>query len=422
MFYDVSKIYVKGGDGGNGCVAFRREKFVPRGGPWGGDGGRGGDVILQADAGLSTLMDFRYRRHYRAEGGKNGEGKNRHGKGGRDLILRVPAGTVVRNAETSEILADLVEDKQRLVVAKGGRGGKGNARFLTSTNKAPTIAEKGEPGREKWLELELKVLADVGLIGFPNAGKSSIISRISAAKPKIADYPFTTISPNLGMVRVGDYSFVVADIPGLIEGAHKGSGLGHQFLRHTERTRLLVYVLDMAGVEGRDPIRDIEILENELLLYSEDLAGRSKIIAANKMDLPDSREKLGRLKEVYKDKYEIFPVSAVTGEGLNDLVFRMGRLVSDLQPVGPLYDEAEIATHELEPRFSLTKEGNGFVISGKEIERHVAMTDFENEEALHRLQWIIKRMGIEEALKGAGAKNDDIVRIKDFEFIYYNEG
>ncbi|HZK18186.1 MAG TPA: GTPase ObgE, partial [Clostridia bacterium] len=382
----------------------------------------GGNVILQADSGLSTLMDFRHRRHHRAEGGKNGEGKNRHGRGGTDLVLRVPAGTVVRNAETSELVADLVKDKQQLVVAKGGRGGKGNARFLTSVNRAPTISEKGEPGEEKWLELELKVLADVGLIGFPNAGKSSIISRISAAKPKIAGYPFTTVSPNLGMVQAGDRSFVVADIPGLIEGAHQGAGLGHRFLRHIERTRLLVHVVDTAGVEGRDPVRDIEILENELLLYSEDLAGRSKIIAANKMDLPDSREKLADLVEKYKGKYEIFPVSAVTGEGLKDLVYRMGELVSELQPVGPLYDEAEIATHKLKPRFSLKKEEDCFVVTGEEIERHVAMTDFENEEALQRLQWIIKRMGIEEALQEAGAKNDDTVRIKDFEFIYYNEG
>lgn len=331
MFYDEAKIYVKAGDGGDGCIAFRREKYVPRGGPAGGDGGRGGSVILRADAQLGTLIDLRYRRHYRAERGGHGMGKNMHGRDGQDLVIRVPVGTIVRDAATGRVLADLTEDGQEVVVARGGRGGRGNARFATSTNRTPTFAEKGAPGEEKWLLLELKLLADVGLVGFPNAGKSTIIARLSAARPKIAAYPFTTLEPHLGVVRVGEgESFVLADIPGLIEGAHRGAGLGHRFLRHVERTRLLVHVVDMAGSGGHDPVQDFEIINRELAAYDPALAARPQIVAANKMDLPDAAANLERFRAAWGERYEVYPVSALTGEGLDRLVYRVAELLRGL--------------------------------------------------------------------------------------------
>jgi len=420
MFYDKAKIFVKGGDGGNGCVAMRREKYVPEGGPWGGDGGRGGDVILIADEGLRTLVDFRYKRHYKAERGRHGEGKNRHGVSGDDLTVRVPVGTVVRDAETGELIADLVKNGQAVVVARGGRGGRGNTHFATPHNKAPRLAEKGEPGEERWLDLELKLLADVGLVGFPNVGKSTLISRISAAKPKIANYPFTTITPNLGMVRLEDgRSFVVADIPGLIEGAHTGSGLGHEFLRHVERTRLLVHVLDTAGSEGRDPVNDFQVTNRELSLYNPVIGKKPQVIAANKMDLDGAVENFARLKEVYGDRYEIFPVSAATGSGLNALVYRVAGLLEELPLESTTTVEKQAAVvHRAQPRFTINREEGCFVVGGKEVERHVAMTDLDSEESVERLQRIIKRMGIDSALKDAGAREGDTVRIGRFEFEY----
>ncbi|NPV73824.1 MAG: GTPase ObgE [Pelotomaculum sp.] len=420
MFYDRARIFVKGGDGGNGCVAMRREKYVPEGGPWGGDGGRGGNVILRADGGLRTLVDFRYKRHYKAERGRHGEGKNMHGASGEDLVIRVPAGTVVMDAATGELIADLVRDGQEAVVARGGRGGRGNARFVTPQNRAPRIAEKGEPGEERWLDLELKLLADVGLVGFPNAGKSTLISRVSAARPKIASYPFTTITPNLGVVRVDDgRSFVMADIPGLIEGAHKGAGLGHEFLRHVERTRLLVHVLDTAGSEGRDPVQDFLVTNRELSLYNPALGRRPQVIAANKMDLDGAAENLARLKEAYGGKYEIFPVSAVTGQGLEALVYRVSALLEEIPAAAEAPETAEKPViHQAGPRFTVCREEGVFLVGGKEIERHVVMTDLKNEEAVERLQRIIRRMGIEEVLKEAGIKDGDTVRIGDYEFEY----
>jgi len=420
MFYDQAKIYVKGGDGGAGAVAFRREKYVPEGGPSGGDGGRGGKVILVADEGLRTLVDFRYKRHYKAERGEHGQGKNMHGKSGEDLYLRIPVGTVVKDADTGEILADLVEHGQMVVVANGGRGGRGNARFMSNTNKAPTIAEKGEPGEERNLLLELKLLADVGLVGFPNVGKSTIISRISAAKPKIADYHFTTLVPNLGVVELEDgESFVVADIPGLIEGAHAGAGLGHEFLRHTERTRLILHVLDIAGSEGRDPLEDFQIITEELRKYSEELAKRPMLIVANKMDIPGAEEKLRRLREELGDKYEIYPVSAATGEGLKDLVYAVARLLPEI-PAPQLFtrdgEKHKITQAQSTRRFQLTREGDVFVITGKEIEKHVQMTMFDTEDGLYRFQNILKAMGIEDALLKEGIKTGDKVIIGDLEF------
>lgn len=424
MFYDQAKIYVKGGDGGAGAVAFRREKYVPEGGPSGGDGGRGGDVVFIADEGLRTLVDFRYKRHYKADRGEHGQGKNMHGKGSEDLVVRIPTGTLVKDQDSGEVLADLTEHGQKVIVAKGGRGGRGNARFMSNTNKAPTIAENGEPGEERYLTLELKLLADVGLVGFPNVGKSTMISRVSAAKPKIADYHFTTLVPNLGVVEIEDGdSFVMADIPGLIEGAHTGAGLGHEFLRHTERTRLILHVLDIAGSENRDPLEDYQIIQEELRQYSPELAKRPMIIAANKIDIPEAEENIKRLRELLGEEIEIFPVSAATGEGLKDLVYRIAQLLPDI-PTPEIFvreEEQHKVTHaEEKERFELTQEDGIFVISGKEIEKHVKMTLFESEEGVYRFQNILKAMGVDDALREAGIKEGDKVQIAGVEFDWEN--
>jgi GTP-binding protein len=322
MFVDEIDIFVKGGDGGAGCVSFRREKYVPRGGPDGGDGGDGGSVWLETDPALTTLLDFHYKRHYVAERGQHGEGGNRHGASGEDLVLRVPVGTVVRERDTGEPLGDLAAPGQRLLAVAGARGGRGNARFATSTNRAPRRADLGRPGPERWLRLELKLLADVGVIGFPNAGKSTLVSRVSAAKPKIADYPFTTLAPTLGLVRVdADRTFVIADLPGLIPGAAEGRGLGHQFLRHTERTRLLVHLLDLDPATGRDPLADLAAINAELSAYAVDLARRPQIVVANKCDLPAAREAAERVRaHCAAAGLPFHAISAVTGAGVADLL------------------------------------------------------------------------------------------------------
>lgn len=417
MFYDRAKIYVKGGDGGNGIVAFRREKYVDMGGPYGGDGGKGGDVIFEADEGLRTLVDFRYQRHYKADRGEHGGSKNMHGAKAENLVVRVPVGTQVFDAETGEFIADLTEHNQRATVAKGGRGGRGNSRFATATDKAPHYAEKGEPGEEHWVELELKLLADVGLIGFPSVGKSTLISVVSAAKPKIAEYHFTTLVPNLGMVRVDDgRSFVMADLPGLIEGAHTGAGLGHQFLRHSERTRLLIHVLDMAGSEGRDPIEDFKIINNELSQYSQVLAARKQIIAANKMDLPQAEENLELFKKAYGENYEIFPISAASGQGTDALIYRAMDLLDTLQEVPVVKEVEKITTVTEEPGFTVLKEEGIFVISGREIERRYAMTNFNQEDSLKRFLRTMRLMGIDDELRRQGAKDGDTVRVGDLVF------
>ncbi|MBZ4653754.1 MAG: GTP-binding protein Obg/CgtA [Peptococcaceae bacterium] len=419
MFYDYAKIYVKGGDGGNGIVAFRREKYIPEGGPAGGDGGQGGSVILEADEGLRTLVDFRYKRHFKAPRGQNGMSKNMHGANGEDLVVKVPIGTVVKLAETHETIADLSQQGQRFVVAKGGRGGRGNARFANPVNRVPEVAENGEPGEEKWLELELKLLADVGLIGYPNVGKSTIISHVSAAKPKIADYHFTTIDPNLGVVRLEEgKSFVLVDIPGLVEGASEGVGLGHRFLRHVERTRLLLHVLDISGSEGRDPLEDYEIINAELEKYNPVLKTRRQIIVANKMDLTGAMENLERLREVLGKEYEIYPVSAVTGEGLKPLMFRAGQLLEEI-PETPLFIEEEglkITKVAGGPPFEVEYNDGAWVVSGPEIDRLAQKTDFSNEAAVRRFLFNLRRMGVEKTLREKGAKDGDVVRIKDLEF------
>jgi Obg family GTPase CgtA len=419
MFYDQAKIYVKGGDGGAGAVAFRREKYVPEGGPSGGDGGRGGDVVFVGDEGLRTLVDFRYKRHYKGDRGDHGHAKNMSGRSGEDFILRIPVGTVVLNDDTGELVADIIEHGQRVVVAAGGRGGRGNARFMSNTNKAPTLAENGEPGEEHWLRLELKLLADVGLVGFPNVGKSTLISRVSAAKPKIADYHFTTLVPNLGVVELEDgQSFVMADIPGLIEGAHSGAGLGHDFLRHTERTRLILHVLDISGSEERDPLEDFRIIQEELRLYSAELAKRPVIIVANKIDIPGAEDHLQRLKEAMGENQEIFAVSAATGEGLEPLIYRIAELLPDI-PVPQTFNlpsDHLVTKAQAEKRFEIVKENDVFVISGKEIEKHVKMTLFESEEGVYRFQNILKAMGIDDALIAEGIKEGDKVEIAGLSF------
>lgn len=332
-FVDEAKIYVKSGHGGRGCVSFRREKFVPRGGPNGGDGGDGGDVIVIGRENMRSLLDYHYKRHYRAQNGEHGKGKDRHGKNASTLLIPVPVGTVVKDFLTGEILGDVTEDNQTLVIARGGRGGRGNARFATSTNQAPRYAQPGEEGEERTLILELKLLADVGIIGFPNAGKSTLISRISAARPKIADYPFTTLIPNLGVVRYNEEkTFVVADIPGLIKGAHEGAGLGIKFLRHIERTKVLIHLLDLSPFTERDPIEDYRVMNKELEAYSPELKNKPQIIAPNKIDITEAKEKLKEIKNYFKKfGIKVFPISSVTGEGIKELVEEVGKRLEGLK-------------------------------------------------------------------------------------------
>jgi GTP-binding protein len=423
MFYDRTKIYVKAGDGGAGAVSFRREKYVPMGGPNGGDGGRGGNIILEADEGLRTLVDFRYKRHYKANRGEHGEGKDMHGKGAEDLTLRLPAGTIIKDAETDAILADLTKHGQRVTIAKGGRGGRGNARFMSNTNKAPTVAERGEPGEERWLLLELKLLADVGLVGFPNVGKSTLISTVSAARPKIADYHFTTLVPNLGVVKVEDESFVMADIPGIIEGAHTGSGLGHAFLRHIERTRLLLHILDISGSEGRDPVEDFMVINAELRQYSAALAERPMIVVPNKMDVGGGEENLRRLRETLQDQYEIFPISAVTGEGIQELLHKVIQMLPDVPPVefSASPDEHRIVHAKDEERFTIERQDGKYVLKGREIERHAAMAYLDTDDGLMRFQTILNVMGVDDALREHGVKEGEKVIIGKLE-LEWSEG
>ena len=425
MFVDQVKIYVKGGDGGNGMVAFRREKFVPKGGPAGGDGGKGADVIFQVEEGLRTLMDFRYQRHFKAPRGEHGMSKNQHGRNAKDMIVKVPPGTIVADANTKEVIADLTEHGQQAVIARGGRGGRGNSRFASPSNPAPELSENGEPGQERDVTLELKVLADVGLVGFPSVGKSTLLSVVSAAKPKIADYHFTTIAPNLGMVETEDNrSFVMADLPGLIEGAHSGIGLGHQFLRHIERTRVIVHVIDMAAIEGRDPYEDYVTINNELQEYNMRLLERPQIIVANKMDMPDAEENLKVFKEKLEEDYPIFPVSALTRSGLRELLFAIADKLENTPefPLEEVEEEAGIHRvvykHEVDERqFYITRDPDGsFVLSGEGIEKLFKMTDFSRDESVRRFSRQMRGMGIDEALRPRGAKDGDTVKLMEYEF------
>lgn len=420
MFIDKARIYVEAGNGGDGMSSFRREKFVEKGGPNGGNGGRGGSVILRAVNNLNTLVDFRYKRKFIAKPGDKGGLSNMTGRRGEDVIIHVPQGTAVRDDETNILIADLTEEGQEFVAARGGRGGKGNACYATSTNRTPTFAEKGEPGTKGWLRLELKLLADVGLVGYPSVGKSSIISCVSAAKPEIAAYHFTTLTPVLGVVRLSEeQSFVLADIPGLIEGASQGVGLGHDFLRHIERTKVLLHVVDVSGCEGRDPIEDFATINRELEAYSPKLAKRKQLVVANKMDLPDSEENFQKLAaHVTAKGYEIYKASAATGEGLQELMWKAYEQVKQYVPepgeeIG-VVDEGDPDSFEI----IRGAEDADFEVKGKNIERLVAMTNFDNSEALYRFQLIWKRLKIEEALLEAGVQEGQTVRILDMVFTY----
>lgn len=431
MFLDQVTIDVKAGKGGDGMVAFRREKYVPDGGPAGGDGGRGGNVVLVVDEGLRTLMDFRFNRHFKAQVGENGMSKGMHGRGSEDLLVKVPEGTTVRDAETGALLGDLIEQGQTLVVARGGRGGRGNIRFASPRNPAPEIAENGEPGQERKIELELKVLADVGLVGFPSVGKSTLLSVISSARPKIGAYHFTTLVPNLGMVSTkDDRSFAVADLPGLIEGASQGVGLGTQFLRHIERTRVILHVIDMSGMEGRDPYEDYLAINNELSSHNLRLLERPQIIVANKMDMPDAEENLKKFKEdlakeqtdEFADPMPIFPISGVTRQGLDTLLSATADLL-EITPEFPLYEEEieeEVVQYGFvsdKPDFEINRDPDTtWVLTGEKLEKLFEMTNFEHDETVMRFARQLRGMGVDEALRARGAKDGDIVRIGKFEF------
>lgn len=402
--------------------SFRREKYVPKGGPDGGDGGHGGSVILVADRNVNTLVDFRYRRLFKAKIGGKGEGSNKYGRNAEDLRITVPLGTIVKDEETDQILADLSRDRQEVVVAKGGRGGRGNWHFRTSANRTPTFAEKGEPGEERWLRLELKVLADVGLLGYPSVGKSSILRSVSAAEPEVAAYHFTTLNPILGVVSLSDHrSFVMADIPGLIEGASEGVGLGHDFLRHIERTKILIHVLDVSGMEGRDPIEDYEKINDELKKYNEKLSRKVQVIAANKIDLLDGSDNLDRLQAYMAERgREVFPICAVTGEGMNALLERVWQLLETYVEEPEEVTEEVVYKAEEKPDFAVTRADDGaFVITGPRIEKLVAMTNFDDDQSLRRFQRIWKYMELDGLLKEQGIHDGDTVRIESMEFEYH---
>ena len=449
MFIDKVRIHVKGGNGGAGCMSFRREAHVPKGGPDGGDGGHGGNVVVEADASLSSLIEYRFKHHFKAERGTHGKGSRMHGATGEDLVLKVPMGTVVHeyfeeSKEVGELIADLTHDGERVTVAEGGMGGRGNIHFVTPTRRAPAFAELGEPSQERWIELEMKLMADAALVGMPSAGKSSLIAKMSAARPKIADYPFTTLVPNLGVARSGDFSFVVADIPGLIEGAHEGRGLGHEFLRHIERTALIVHVVDLTGdYEGRDPLEDYDIINRELALYADELAARPRIVVANKIDVPGAEEVADRLAERVRedsiaaaggDEFapspvdpKLYRISALTGEGVDGLKAAIATKVHELREELRALSEADVQyehvwEHKREERdkqFKVVPLGGGvFRVEGPQVERMVVQTDWENEEAIAFLQHRLKRLGVEKALEKAGAVDGDEIRIvgRAFEF------
>ena len=424
MFTDYVKITVKSGDGGNGAVSFRREKYVAAGGPDGGDGGKGGNVYFYVDPDANTLVDFRYKKKFKAENGKNGEGSHRFGKSGEDLHIGVPRGTIIKDAKTNMVLADLSEEKQEELILPGGRGGKGNSHFATSKRQAPHFAVDGEKGIEKELILELKLLADVGLLGFPNVGKSTFLSRTTSATPKIANYHFTTLEPNLGVVKL-DYgaSFVIADIPGIIEGASEGTGLGLQFLRHVERTRLLLHVIDVSGVEGRDPVQDFNIINEELKKYSEKLANRKQIIVANKIDSMQDESLYNKLEKMAKEKnIEIWKISAVTGEGVNELLYHVADVLKELpkEEITEITGGEKIYTLEDEQQFTITKEDGIFVVDGPGVQKIMRRVNLEDNESLYYFQRCLDELGVNKALKEAGVQEGDTVKVVDWELEWYD--
>ena len=433
MFLDEVKIFVRSGDGGNGLVAFRREKYVPKGGPAGGDGGRGANVVFIVDEGLRTFMDYRYQKKFVAPNGENGMSKGMHGRKSKDLYLKVPPGTVIRDTDTGEVLADLVEHEQEVIVARGGRGGRGNCRFATPSNPAPEIAENGEPGEERNLTLELKLMADVGLVGFPSVGKSTLLSITSKAKPKIADYHFTTLAPNLGVVETKDHrSFVMADLPGLIEGASQGVGLGHQFLRHIERTKVIVHVIDMSATDGRDPYEDYKVINAELGEYNMRLLERPQVVVANKMDIPVASENLVEFKKRLDEDGEdvdIVEISAFTRNNIDNLLYKISDILDNTDP-NMLY-ELDTEEESMENRviykhkpkdetFKITRDDTAaYVVSGPGIERAFLMTDFNRDASVRRFAQQMRSMGVDDALRERGCKNGDTVKILkgEFEFV-----
>ena len=424
MFVDEVEIRVEAGNGGDGCTAFRREKYVPMGGPYGGNGGHGSDIIFKVDEGLHTLLDLRYQKLIKGKKGENGRGKNQHGKGAEPVIIKVPQGTVVTDMDTGLIIADLSKKDDQEIIAKGGRGGRGNTAFKTQTNTAPDYSENGEEGEKKNLKVEVKMLADVGLVGLPSVGKSTIISMVSRSKPKIAAYHFTTLSPNLGVVKASDgRSFVMADLPGLIEGASEGEGLGDKFLKHIERTKVIAHVIDMSASEMRDPYEDYILINKELEAFNEKLMKKPQFIIANKMDLPNAKEQLEKFKQKIGKDIEIYEVSAATNQGLQKVVDRLADLVDEV-PNNPLYDDSQIESHVLykfkkEEPFTITRDDDGtWAIQGKEVERIFKMTKFSSDEAAYKFAKKLSRMGIDQKLEQLGAEEGDQVRILDFYFDY----
>lgn len=430
MFLDKARIFVQAGNGGDGVARFRREKYVPAGGPAGGDGGDGGSVFFFVDDSLSTLIDFKYKRKYIAEHGQIGQSKNMYGKSGEDLIINVPPGTIVKHGETGEILADLTVPNQKVLAAKGGRGGRGNSHFATATRQAPGFAERGEPGQELWLELELKLIADVGLVGYPNAGKSTFLSVVSAAKPKIANYPFTTLVPNLGVVSLEPgHSFVIADIPGLIEGAHEGVGLGTEFLRHVERTKVLIHIVDVAGVDGRDPVEDYVKINGELSLYNQALMDCPQIVVANKMDLPEASVNFPRLEEVVKqDGYNILKMSAATSQGTREVLQAATVLLAEVRQAAPQIPEEQpggeggiyrpAAKRSPVDQFTIVQENEVYVVESEGIERMMRRLDLNNEEAVVYLQNLFEKIGLYKALAARNVPEGATVRVGELEFEY----
>ncbi len=423
MFTDYVKIIVKSGDGGDGAISFRREKYVAAGGPDGGDGGKGGDVYFTVDPDANTLIDFRFKKKFKAESGKNGEGNHRYGKSGDDLYIKVPLGTVIKDAESGKVLADLCKKGQTEKVFPGGRGGKGNSHFATSTRQAPHFSQGGEKGIEKEIILELKLLADVGLIGFPNVGKSTFLSVVTSATPKIADYHFTTLEPNLGVVKseYGD-SFVIADIPGIIEGASDGTGLGLQFLRHIERTRLLLHVIDASGVEGRNPVEDFNTINNELKNYSEKLSKRTQIIVANKADLIQDETEYKKLEKLAKEKgLAIFRISGVTGQGVKELLDYVSKTLKTL-PKEELVEIEDRKVYELEDKdeFTITREDGMFVVDGPGVQRIMRKVNLEDNESMYYFQKCLEQLGVNKKLKEAGVQEGDTVKVVDWELEWYD--
>ena len=422
MFIDRARIFVQSGKGGDGMSSFRHEKFVPKGGPNGGDGGQGGNVVLVADRNVNTLVDFRFRRLFKAKPGGKGEGSNKYGRNAEDLLITVPLGTIVKDEETGQVMADLSRDGQRAIVAKGGRGGRGNWHFRTSANRTPTFAERGEPGEERWLRLELKVLADVGLLGYPSVGKSSILRKVSAAQPEVAAYHFTTINPILGVVNLPDHrSFVMADIPGLIDGASEGVGLGHDFLRHIERTKILIHVIDVSGIEGRDPIEDYEKINAELAKYSEKLSRKQQIVAANKIDLLGDSDNLERLMDyMAAHGVEVYPICAMTGEGMDKLLERVWTMLEEYVEEPDETTEEVVYKAQNKPDFEVKRDDDGaFVITGARIENLVAMTNFDDDQSLRRFQRIWRYMELDKLLQEHGIQDGNTVRIYSMEFEYH---